>query len=724
MPGQNLTRLNVALTAQLSPFSNAMSGATSVVEKFGEKIKHHMLEPLFAVTALISTGALIEGLKHAVERIDNLAKSADKIGITTEALAELQYAAGRTGTSAEALDIGIRKMTQTIEKASRAPGEARDAIESLRLTIDDLRGLNAAERFGVIADAIKDLGTSGERTAAALAIFGKTGDSLNNMIELGKVGLEEEADRARKLGLAISRVDAAKVEQAHEAMRDIGQAIDGIFNKLLPEIAPQIVALSDAVVDLTTDITGVGDAFVGTGDKIIRTSAVIADAWSLIERAAVTLALPLTFVAAGIEMILLAVKDLVWVVTQGFAHIDDVAIALGEGLFLVFEMAFNKIRNAFGVFAKFVNDGLADNVIIPFGNALNKMYGGMGDSIKSAGEAMKNNASDYAKSLKDTVVVTQSEIDKVANKIKATWDDIKPSHDTMLESLISTTFNGIVTLMKGVHAAWTTPLPGNAIVAKWEETKERVSKIADEIANRVKDRQKETISKYVELLHGAFDAERDGLNAGQIAEQERYNARLEQLKQYHEKGLASEAQYQAMLEQERSEHETKLSQISLTGQQQQQNWNKITTQQLSQMWASTFQNLMTLTQGHNKKAFQVAKMAAYATAVINTAAGVTQTFKDLGWWALFGPAEAVLAAGLVQIASISAQKFDASGKPGSVGGGGGSTTPSTGVGPTGGAAQPGQTLVLQGDFFSAESLSRIFDEAHERGFIISGVRHG
>src|SRR3954469_18410074 len=101
MAGQNLTRLNVALTAQLSPFSNAMTGATNVVEKFGEKIKHHMLEPLFAVTALISTGALIEGFKHAVERIDHLAKSADKIGITTEALAELQYAAGRTGTSAE-----------------------------------------------------------------------------------------------------------------------------------------------------------------------------------------------------------------------------------------------------------------------------------------------------------------------------------------------------------------------------------------------------------------------------------------------------------------------------------------------------------------------------------------------------------------------------------------------------------------------------------------------
>src|SRR4051812_48051365 len=109
---QNLTRLNVALTATTGAFASALKGAEGIAQRFGDRLKSAILSPLGLITGALSTGALIAGIKNAAHQIDELAKAADRLGISTQALAGLEHAADLAGVSSETLLTSFTKLEQ------------------------------------------------------------------------------------------------------------------------------------------------------------------------------------------------------------------------------------------------------------------------------------------------------------------------------------------------------------------------------------------------------------------------------------------------------------------------------------------------------------------------------------------------------------------------------------------------------------------------------------
>ena len=75
-----------------------------------------------AFGALVTAAALrqlVSGIRSAVDQLDLIAKTADKIGITTTALQELQVAADLAGVSSTVLDKALLKFTRSITEARR-----------------------------------------------------------------------------------------------------------------------------------------------------------------------------------------------------------------------------------------------------------------------------------------------------------------------------------------------------------------------------------------------------------------------------------------------------------------------------------------------------------------------------------------------------------------------------------------------------------------------------
>src|SRR2546426_591780 len=69
-----------------------------------------------------------------------------------------------------------------------------------------------------IADGLSKMENPAQRAAAAVAIFGKAGQGMLPMLLGGAEALSAAQREAEKLGLTFSRLDAAKVELANEAM--------------------------------------------------------------------------------------------------------------------------------------------------------------------------------------------------------------------------------------------------------------------------------------------------------------------------------------------------------------------------------------------------------------------------------------------------------------------------------------------------------------------------
>lgn len=132
-------------------------------------------------------------------------------------------------------------------------------------------------QFSAIAEAIQGAGTQAERAALAYRIFGKDGVSLLNVLALGKDGLAASADEAKRLGLTFSRIDAAKVEAANDAITRVQAAVTGAGQSLAIALSHYIEAAAVKLLDLGMSGDGSAKTILNGVEWVVAGVANMAD---------------------------------------------------------------------------------------------------------------------------------------------------------------------------------------------------------------------------------------------------------------------------------------------------------------------------------------------------------------------------------------------------------------------------------------------------------------
>lgn len=194
------------------------------------------------VTAGVAFGTALT--VSAMKSADALAKTADKIGATTEALAGLQHAAELSGVSTETMNMALQRMTRRVSEAAVGTGEAKAALLELGIDAQKLNQLPLDEQMGQIADAMVGVGNQSDRVRIAMKLFDSEGVALVNTLKGGSAGLAEMAKEAEALGLALSRQDTAKIEEANDQITKATAVFSGLGNQLAVELSPVIAAIA------------------------------------------------------------------------------------------------------------------------------------------------------------------------------------------------------------------------------------------------------------------------------------------------------------------------------------------------------------------------------------------------------------------------------------------------------------------------------------------------
>jgi hypothetical protein len=156
--------------------------------------------------------AAITGLaKNAFEMASALDESAQKVGLTVEALQELNLAATQNGISEEQLATALQRMNKNIGLLGEGSKPAVAAFAKIGLTFDDLKGKAPEVQLGIIADALNKLPTLQERVAVGAAIMGKGFSELLPLINQGSKGLEDWKQKAIEQGI-ITTEEAKKLD--------------------------------------------------------------------------------------------------------------------------------------------------------------------------------------------------------------------------------------------------------------------------------------------------------------------------------------------------------------------------------------------------------------------------------------------------------------------------------------------------------------------------------
>ena len=219
-----------------------------------------------ASSALSSVRSLVSFGQAQAEVIDNASKLAARLGMTYGEFAGLSLAADLAGVSMDTIGKASQKAEIAFAKAAGGSKVATAAFAGLGLSVEELNGMSAADRFEAIASAIAAIPTEGQRAEAAVQLFGKAGSELLPLFAGGAEGIKQARAEADRLGLALTTTQGREVEKMNDSFTMVGKTIEGVVQQVNAFLAPAVTKISNAFVKMVGDIGGknIGQ-FIGQG---------------------------------------------------------------------------------------------------------------------------------------------------------------------------------------------------------------------------------------------------------------------------------------------------------------------------------------------------------------------------------------------------------------------------------------------------------------------------
>jgi len=221
---------------------SAASGLASVLQKtFGELI------------ALESLKKLVEGVANVVESMDQMGKSAQKVGTTVEQFSALSYAANLADVQTSELTSGMEKLGKNLaDVAGGAKGPTADAIRAMGLTLQDANGhlKSSGDLLLDVADKFSTYKDGAGKAALAIALFGKAGAELIPFLNEGKKGIEDAANEAKLFGVVVGRDATQAASDLNDNMKRLSAQFQGVLIQSISNVITEWVAFTDEMVKL------------------------------------------------------------------------------------------------------------------------------------------------------------------------------------------------------------------------------------------------------------------------------------------------------------------------------------------------------------------------------------------------------------------------------------------------------------------------------------------
>lgn len=235
MADQNLKITIKAFDKTKGAFSTATSGI--------KKVAGAVFSLKTAIAGAVGAGGLALLVNRSLKATDSLAKTASKIGTTTEALGALRYAADLTGVSTQTMDMALQRFTRRTAEAAAGTGEAKGAIKELGINAQELNRMPLDKRMIVLADAFENVTSESDRLRLAFKLFDSEGAALVNTLSQGSDGLKEMLGEAKLLGLTMSSSAAKGVEDTVDALTKLSGLFKGVTDQVVAAFAPALEAV-------------------------------------------------------------------------------------------------------------------------------------------------------------------------------------------------------------------------------------------------------------------------------------------------------------------------------------------------------------------------------------------------------------------------------------------------------------------------------------------------
>jgi len=253
-----VARLHVRIGAKLDDFNRGMQSVSSKLQSTGQRVSRAGAGLTKGITApLVAAGGAAIGMANKYASMgDDIAKTAQKVGIGTDALQELRYAGEQTGVESDQLDRALGRLNQRMGRAAAGNDNYAEALANLGVDMDRVKEgtIETDEAFMQAIETLHGMEDASEQAAMAGELFGtRLGRELLPMIQSGNIEVAELREKLHELGGVMDEDAVKAAEDYRDNMNDLRKSFAGVgmelANKFIPIISEQLIpAIQDHVI--------------------------------------------------------------------------------------------------------------------------------------------------------------------------------------------------------------------------------------------------------------------------------------------------------------------------------------------------------------------------------------------------------------------------------------------------------------------------------------------
>lgn len=278
----DLARLVVRLEADSLKFQKELDQAKRKLAGFessASKTARQLGKVLGGAAVAAATGLTVMA-KRSIDLADATAKAAQKIGVTTESLSQLRYAADLAGVSGASLEKSLQKLNRSMSEATiTSTSKAAMAFKALGVEVKNADGSlrSSDDVLSDVADRMSGMRDGATKTALAMDIFGKSGADLIPLMNGGAKAIAAAREEADRLGQTIDGKAAKAAEQFNDNMNRLSKVMSGAVLQATQSLIPLMANMSDEIVKAAKDtdtMRGASEALV-TGFRLLISAAIL-----------------------------------------------------------------------------------------------------------------------------------------------------------------------------------------------------------------------------------------------------------------------------------------------------------------------------------------------------------------------------------------------------------------------------------------------------------------
>lgn len=219
------------------------------------KAQDEIKEAFRTSAEIIGVGFSLEGMRelvmHSIEGAEKAQNLSQVLGVTTQTIQTLSFAAGMVGGNIDTVTTAFTHMERAGEQAIAGNAQASEGFRALGVNSSQLAELlkKPDDLFLQISRHVAEMGDGSAKTSAIWEVMGKGSAQLIPMLELVGTQYDEIRKRAEAFGVTLSSQNQSALVAAGEGMSELKQAAVGLGNQFTIALLPAITEVEEKLLN-------------------------------------------------------------------------------------------------------------------------------------------------------------------------------------------------------------------------------------------------------------------------------------------------------------------------------------------------------------------------------------------------------------------------------------------------------------------------------------------